>query len=74
VPAIDATAMQSLESLVDNCMEKGITVIFSHVNQQPRSIMDKDGLTAKVGEKNFCAHIDAALDRAKEILASQPAA
>ncbi|MBO7353259.1 MAG: STAS domain-containing protein, partial [Lachnospiraceae bacterium] len=30
VPAIDATAMQSLESLVDNCMEKGITVIFSH--------------------------------------------
>ncbi len=74
VPAIDATAMQSLESLVDNCLEKGITVIFSHVNQQPRSIMDKDGLTAKVGEKNFCAHIDAALDRAKEILASQPAA
>ena len=74
VPAIDATAMQSLESLVDNCMEKGITVIFSHVNQQPRSIMDKDGLTAKVGEKNFCAHIDAALDRAKEILASQQAA
>ncbi len=74
VPAIDATAMQSLENLVDNCMEKGITVIFSHVNQQPRSIMDKDGLTAKVGEKNFCAHIDAALDRAKEILASQPAA
>ena len=74
VPAIDATAMQSLESLVDNCLEKGITVIFSHVNQQPRSIMDKDGLTAKVGEKNFCAHIDAALERAKEILASQPAA
>ncbi|MCR5427808.1 MAG: STAS domain-containing protein [Lachnospiraceae bacterium] len=74
VPAIDATAMQSLESLVDNCMEKGITVIFSHVNQQPRNIMDKDGLTAKVGEKNFCAHIDAALDRAKEILASQQAA
>ena len=74
VPAIDATAMQSLESLVDNCLEKGITVIFSHVNQQPRSIMDKDGLTAKVGEKNFCAHIDAALDRAKEILASQQAA
>ena len=74
VPAIDATAMQSLESLVDNCLEKGITVIFSHVNQQPRSIMDKDGLTAKVGEKNFCAHIDAALERAKEILASQQAA
>ena len=74
VPAIDATAMQSLETLVDTCKEKGVTVIFSHVNQQPRDVMNKDGLTAKVGEQNFCAHIDAALERAKEILAAQQAA
>ncbi len=74
VPAIDATAMQSLETLVDTCKEKGVTVIFSHVNQQPRDVMDKDGLTAKVGTENFCAHIDAALERAKEILAAQQAA
>ena len=74
VPAIDATAMQSLETLVDTCKEKGVTVVFSHVNQQPRSVMDKDGLTAKVGEQNFCAHIDAALERAKEILAEQKTA
>ena len=74
VPAIDATAMQSLETLVDTCKEKGVTVIFSHVNQQPRDVMDKDGLTAKVGEQNFCAHIDAALERAKEILAEQKTA
>ena len=74
VPAIDATAMQSLETLVDTCKEKGVTVIFSHVNQQPRDVMNKDGLTAKVGEQNFCAHIDAALERAKEILAEQKTA
>ena len=74
VPAIDATAMQSLETLVDTCKEKGVTVIFSHVNQQPRDVMDKDGLTAKVGEQNFCAHIDAALERAKVILAEQKTA
>ncbi|MBO4559635.1 MAG: STAS domain-containing protein [Lachnospiraceae bacterium] len=74
VPAIDATAMQSLETLVDTCKEKGVTVIFSHVNQQPRDVMNKDGLTAKVGEQNFCAHIDAALERAKVILAEQKTA
>ena len=74
VPAIDATAMQSLETLVDTCKEKGVTVIFSHVNQQPRDVMDKDGLTAKVGTENFCAHIDAALERAKEIRAEQKTA
>ena len=68
VPAIDATAMQSLESLVDRCQKQGVTVVFSHVNDQPRSVMDKDGLVSKVGAENFCPHIDAALARAQEIL------
>ena len=68
VPAIDATAMQSLEGLVDDCLKKGVTVVFSHVNDQPRSVMEKDGLVAKVGAENFCPHIDAALLRAQEIL------
>ncbi len=73
VPAIDATAMQSLEALVDSCSEKGVTVIFSHVNDQPRRVMEKDGLAEKVGAENFCPHIDAALERARIILESQAA-
>ena len=68
VPAIDATAMQSLESLVDKCKEQNVSVVFSHVNDQPRQVMEKDGLVAKVGAANFCPHIDAALARAQEIL------
>ena len=70
VPAIDATAMQSLESLVDKCKEQDVAVVFSHVNDQPRHVMEKDGLVAKVGAENFCPHIDAALARAEEILSS----
>ena len=68
VPAIDATAMQSLESLVDKCKEQNVSVVFSHVNDQPRQVMEKDGLVAKVGTENFCPHIDAALARASKIL------
>ena len=68
VPAIDASAMQALDSLVDRCQKAGVTVVFSHVNDQPRRVMEHDGLAAKVGAENFCKHIDAALERAKEVL------
>ncbi|MBP5185148.1 MAG: STAS domain-containing protein [Lachnospiraceae bacterium] len=68
VPALDATAMQALEALVDKCNEQGVTVVFSHVNSQPRHVMEKDGLVEKVGAENFCPHIDDALARAKQLL------
>ncbi len=65
VNAIDATAMHSLEQFYEKCEKKGIEIIFSHVNKMPRSVMDKAGFTQRVGEENFCRHIDEALDRAK---------
>lgn len=67
VNALDATAMHSMEQLYDMCAKKNIQMILSHVNEQPKSVMDKAGFSEKVGEKNFCAHIDDALVRAKEI-------
>ncbi|WP_035767386.1 SulP family inorganic anion transporter [Butyrivibrio sp. NC2002] len=67
VPALDATAMRSLEMLYDDCTKKGIKVIFSHVNEQPMRTMEKGGFVDKVGKENFCAHIDDALERASKI-------
>lgn len=67
VNAIDATAMHSLEQLYENYRKKDIHIILSHVNKQPRSVMDKSGFTQKIGEENFCVHIDDALKRAGEI-------
>lgn len=64
VNAIDATAMHSLEQLYESFHAKGIQIILSHVNEQPRSVMDKAGFTEKIGEENFCIHIDEALERA----------
>ncbi|EOS33567.1 sulfate permease [Lachnospiraceae bacterium A4] len=70
VSAIDATAMHSLEQLYEKYSNKNIQMILSHVNEQPRAVMDKAGFTKAVGEENFCGHIDEALERAKRLAAS----
>ena len=67
VPAIDSTAMNALFNLTKVCENKGITLVFSHVNEQPMSAMKKSGLYDKVGAENFCAHIDDALERGAEL-------
>jgi SulP family sulfate permease len=63
VNAIDATAMHALEMLWDKCQKNNVTLIFSHVNEQPMTVMKKSGLYDKVGAENFCVHIDDALAR-----------
>ena len=67
VNAIDATAMHNFEALLDTCAEKKVQLVLSHVNEQPMQVMKKSGFYDKVGEQNFCAHIDDALKRAKEL-------
>ena len=69
VSAIDATAMHSLEQLHEKYAKKNIQIILSHVNEQPRAVMDKAGFTQEIGEENFCTHIDEALERAKKLAA-----
>lgn len=67
VNAIDATAMHSLEELYQKCRKKNITLVFSHVNEQPMKVMEKAGFVEIIGKENFCVHIDDALERANEV-------
>ena len=69
VPALDSTAMNALVDLVEVCESKGITVVFSHVNEQPMKVMEKSGFTELVGKENFQPNISAALKRAEEVIA-----
>lgn len=69
VNAIDATAMNTLEQLLEKCKKKGITLILSHVNAQPKRLMDNVGFSRKIGKSNLCDNIDKSLMRAKEIVA-----
>ena len=67
VPALDATAMHSLEELHKKCVRHGVTMVFSHVNEQPMRTMKKAGFYDMIGEENFCLHIDDAISRATEL-------
>ncbi len=49
VNAIDSTAMRNFERLYKECQKKKVTLIFSHVNSQPMSIMHKAGFYEEVG-------------------------
>ena len=67
VPAMDITALNGLERLWEECRDKDIQVIFSHVNPRPMSVFRKSGLYERVGGENFAPNIDAALERAAEL-------
>lgn len=65
--ALDVSAMNSIETLYNECKAKHITLVLSHVNEQPMNVMKKAGFYEKVGEENFCAHTDDALARAEDL-------
>ena len=67
VSTIDATAMKNLEILAEDCKTRGVQLIMSHVNEQPMKVIRKAGFYDKLGEENFCAHIDDALARAQKV-------
>ncbi len=70
VPALDSTALNALQNLTKVCESKGITLVFSHVNEQPMKFMVKSGFVDLVGKENFCSNIRAALDHAEKIIAT----
>ncbi len=67
VPALDATAMRSLNEIYSICRHSGRTLLFSHTNEQPLSVMKKAGFIDKVGEEHFLANIDEALAYAEKV-------
>lgn len=70
VPTLDFTALHHLENLYERCKKAQITLIFSHVQDDPYMIMRKSGFVDKVGTVNYCRCIDEALERAKQITLS----
>lgn len=70
VPAIDASALHIFYEILDTCKRAGITLVFSHVNEQPMKMLQKAGFDKEVGVENFCPNIDTALLRAKEIVSA----
>ena len=71
VPALDTSAMRSLQALHRVCCEKEITLLLSHVNEQPYSVMKKAGFVKQLGEDAFCDNIDEALTYAASLVENE---
>jgi SulP family sulfate permease len=68
VPAMDVNALHALNKVLRSCRKKHITLILSHVQEQPFKMMQKAGFDQVVGLENFCDNIDIALERAENLL------
>src|SRR5690349_15778800 len=73
VLAMDATGLNALEDLHDKLRKRGKHLILSGPHTQPLLVMDNAGFLDRIGRENVCAHIDAALERSREILGLPPA-
>ncbi len=65
VPAMDVNALHALNNVRKACKKRHITLILSHIQEQPMHVMQKAGFDKKVGEDNICDNIDIALERAE---------
>jgi SulP family sulfate permease len=65
---LDIEAIRNLEKMVEECKKNGVTVIVSHIKDQPLRAMQKVGLLEKIGEGNFVSNIDEAIHLAEKIL------
>ena len=68
VPSLDSSGMNALENLYGYCHENGVSLIFSHANEQPMKTMRRAGFVDLVGENHFRANIDDAIAFARELL------
>jgi SulP family sulfate permease len=68
VPAMDVNALRSLHNVWKTCNKKHITLLLSHVQEQPLRMMQKAGFDKEVGITNFCDNIDRALEKADTVI------
>jgi SulP family sulfate permease len=70
VPLIDAAGLHALDILYNKLKENGTILILSGVNENVKKYIIKSKLNKKIGDINICDHIDKAILRANEIVAT----
>lgn len=65
---LDAGGIRALEQCKAACDRKGITIVLSGIHTQPFMLCEKTGMAEKIGRENIFDNINAALERAKEII------
>jgi SulP family sulfate permease len=68
VPIIDASGVHALKALVERCHRRGILLVISGLQSQPRHVIEKMQLNPRDGELYFVADFDAALQLAASLV------
>jgi SulP family sulfate permease len=69
--ALDATGLHAIESLADRLRESGRTLLICGARDQPASLIERSTLYEHVGTDGSLPHIEAALARARELMAQR---
>ena len=73
VPFIDSTGVHNLSNMCRMCAQMGVKVVLSGVNPSVMKVLKDAGMDELVGQENICSHISIALERAAQIVATEPA-
>ena len=73
VPFIDSTGVHNLSNMCRMCAQMGVKVVLSGVNPSVMKVLKSAGMDELVGQENICSHISIALERAAQIVATEPA-
>lgn len=68
VPIIDASGVHALKTLFDRCRRRGIVLIISGLQAQPREVASKMHLDSREGELHFVADFESALQLAETLV------
>jgi sulfate permease, SulP family len=68
VVAMDATGLNALEDLYERLHRRHKHLLLSAPHTHPLMVMEKAGFLDRIGRENVCADLDAAMDRARELL------
>jgi SulP family sulfate permease len=68
VPVIDASGVHALENLLDRCQRRGIVLVVSGLQPQPRKVLAKMPLRPRHGMLHIAPNFDSALEMAKALI------
>jgi len=74
VTALDATALNALETLHEKLRHHKKHLVLSGPHTQPYFLMEKAGFLERVGEDNIAGDLESAVARAREIVATKKSA
>jgi MFS superfamily sulfate permease-like transporter len=68
--AVDGTGLSAIEELAADLRAKGRTLVICGAPAQPEGAMRKAEFHQRLGRANICNSVQAALDRAAEIIST----